>query len=621
MAYSKSQLEALKNSLLSSTSDITASEHRQVEQAIIDEMYDAQSRADLFASLATILVPQATDKLFVFRNGVAGLIETSILDFVQNLSQLQDVNIESPLNEAIVHYNPTTQKFEAKTLDQFSISYNANALRDALQGLIGVNRLDASAIKNLPSTTAVQTVNGKTPTLGDVTLDADEIAETATRQYASPTEKAFWSSKYDTPSQVRDALQGLNGNNRLDASAIKNLPAGISGEFLRKNVTLNAHGFVAKDVLTVNSSGLIVKVTNTLTQKAIGVVRSVIDVNTFELVINGFIDGLSGLTVGSIHYSNNSGTLVTTASDVQVLIAISATSGFMLSSGGGALPVDASETVKGVIEIVNQTEAETVDGTVGTLDHVRAMTLRGFRWAWNKMLTVAQNITGAWTFTGANTLITGYALTVVNSAAGLIFRTRNDQSVEFGGSVMEIEVPSAVTAGNGSINFNDLTGEQFALKDKSSNKYLTFEKLASGTRIVRNRRAMVLDRGVGMEVYNDQVSITTTITAAAQNIILTIAIPTGFMLSFKAYHMIAYATDESVVSADDLQVTAKNVSGTVTSAATSLTHQRLPNTLNGSFNTNISGTDFQLRFQNETGTGKTYTIELDFTYTLIARPL
>jgi hypothetical protein len=291
-------------------------------------------------------------------------------------------------------------------------------------------------------------------------------------------------------------------------------------------------------------------------------------------------------------------------------------------SVGSATTPDASETVKGIAELAIQAESETAaDSTLGNRDHTRILSARGFRWAWEVVKNLATTITGAWTFDGANTLITGYALTVRNSAAALIFRTRNDQSVEFGGSVMEIEVPAAVTAGNASINFNDLTGEQFGLKDKSSNKYLTFEKLASGTRIVRNRRAMVLDRGVGLEVYNDQVSIVTTTTAAAQNIVLSIAIPAGFMLSFKAYHMIAYATDESVVSADDLQVTAKNVSGTVTSASTTISHQRLPGTLNGSFNTNISGTDFQLRFQNESGTGKTYTVELDYTYTLIPKPI
>jgi hypothetical protein len=276
----------------------------------------------------------------------------------------------------------------------------------------------------------------------------------------------------------------------------------------------------------------------------------------------------------------------------------------------------------GTVTVANQATAETAaDATLGNRNNTDPITARGFRWAWEVVKNLATTITGAWTFDGANTLITGYALTVRNSAAALIMRTRNDQSVEFGGSIMEIEVPDAITAGNAAINFRDLTGEQFALKDKSSNKYLTFEKLASGTRIVRNRRAMVLDRGIGMEVYNDQVTIVTTTTAAGQNVVLTIAIPTGFMLSFKAYHMIAYATDESVVSADDLQVTAKNVSGTVTSAGTSISHQRLPGTLNGSFNTNISGTDFQLRFQNETGTGKTYTIELDYSFTLIAKPI
>jgi hypothetical protein len=283
---------------------------------------------------------------------------------------------------------------------------------------------------------------------------------------------------------------------------------------------------------------------------------------------------------------------------------------------------NSAEGVKGALQISNQAESESAnDATLNNRNHTKALTARGWRWALEAFFNwVTYDRTNRTIIeTGINNL-NSVLRRWRNSDLTAILTLYNDLRAEFGGSISEIEIPSTITAGNASLNFNDLTGEQYAFKDKSSNKYITFERLADGTRIVRNRRAMVLDRGVGMEVYNDQVSIVTTGTAAGQNVVLSIPIPAGFCLSFKAYHMIAYATDESVVSADDLQVTAKNVSGTVTSASNAITHQRLPNTLNGSFNTSINGTTFQLRFQNESGTGKTYTIELDYTYTLIPKP-
>ncbi|MFN7611497.1 MAG: hypothetical protein ACK5QX_11270, partial [bacterium] len=105
---------------------------------------------------------------------------------------------------------------------------------------------------------------------------------------------------------------------------------------IRKTLSKTAHGFVVKDVLTVDNTGAVVKVSNTSTQKPIGIVRTIIDANTFELVLSGFIDGLSGLTPGALHHVNNSGTLVTTVSPLPILLAINATSGFILSSGSGA---------------------------------------------------------------------------------------------------------------------------------------------------------------------------------------------------------------------------------------------------------------------------------------------
>lgn len=109
---------------------------------------------------------------------------------------------------------------------------------------------------------------------------------------------------------------------------------------LRQTLTKASHGFVVGNVLTVDGTGAIVKVSNTTTDKRLGVVTAVADVNTFTVNLAGYVSGLSGLTPGSTYYATNTGTLSTSVSDMPVLIAATAATGYMLSAGsagGGGL--------------------------------------------------------------------------------------------------------------------------------------------------------------------------------------------------------------------------------------------------------------------------------------------
>ena len=149
MAYTKAQLEAIKNSELASAKPIFATNHRTVEQAVFDEMFDAQSRGNLFANLTSLASPLDDDSLFVIRNGVAYKIPASVLDFVQNFSDLSDVVVPTPGDDFIVHYNASTSKWESKALADFSISYNAVSIRTALESLVTPDRLPTTAIEGL----------------------------------------------------------------------------------------------------------------------------------------------------------------------------------------------------------------------------------------------------------------------------------------------------------------------------------------------------------------------------------------------------------------------------------------------------------------------------------------
>lgn len=76
MAYTKSQIEALKNSLLASAqpTKINAVKHRQFVQAVIDELFDQQTRANLLALIQDAASAQEGDQFVVIRSGEAFLV-------------------------------------------------------------------------------------------------------------------------------------------------------------------------------------------------------------------------------------------------------------------------------------------------------------------------------------------------------------------------------------------------------------------------------------------------------------------------------------------------------------------------------------------------------------------
>lgn len=73
MAYTKAELEALKNTLLASLLPIPASNHRTQVQSIIDEMFDAQTRGDLLSGVTQVTDLQGADLILIIRNGLAKL--------------------------------------------------------------------------------------------------------------------------------------------------------------------------------------------------------------------------------------------------------------------------------------------------------------------------------------------------------------------------------------------------------------------------------------------------------------------------------------------------------------------------------------------------------------------
>jgi hypothetical protein len=100
-------------------------------------------------------------------------------------------------------------------------------VRDALESLTGTNRLDASSIKNLPSTPSGAQIRDSLQALtGTDRLNANALVGITTALEAlTGTDRLNANALVG----ITTALEALTGTDRLDASAIKNLPSSPTG--------------------------------------------------------------------------------------------------------------------------------------------------------------------------------------------------------------------------------------------------------------------------------------------------------------------------------------------------------------------------------------------------------
>jgi hypothetical protein len=113
---SEAALKALSNSELASGSEIPAVKHRTVNDAIIEEMFDGQSRGDVLAAVQSALSLSAGDKVFVIRSGQAYLLDANSFGLVSNLVDLSDVQITSPVNGQSLVYDAGLNKYVLKDI-------------------------------------------------------------------------------------------------------------------------------------------------------------------------------------------------------------------------------------------------------------------------------------------------------------------------------------------------------------------------------------------------------------------------------------------------------------------------------------------------------------------------
>jgi hypothetical protein len=164
MAFTKTQLEALKNALLASNQPITAPIHREFAQKIIDELYDAQSRANLLSAIQNDSSLLTTDSVFVIRNGQGFLIPSSQVGGTGSLANLTDTVIIDPQDGEVIIYNSVTEKWENRVA---GVVFNDFYVRHDIDN----QGLDATQKSNATTNIGAQSILEKGQIDGYASLD------------------------------------------------------------------------------------------------------------------------------------------------------------------------------------------------------------------------------------------------------------------------------------------------------------------------------------------------------------------------------------------------------------------------------------------------------------------
>ena len=153
----EAQLKAISNSELASGNQIPALKHRTVNNAIIEEMYDAQSRGDVLAGVQSAVSIASGDQVLVIRSGQAYLLDSSEFGFVDALADLTDVSIPTPANDQVLAYNTATSKWVAKDVNTLTsvVSISGTATTNALTKFTGTSSIGNSNISDDGSTIAL----------------------------------------------------------------------------------------------------------------------------------------------------------------------------------------------------------------------------------------------------------------------------------------------------------------------------------------------------------------------------------------------------------------------------------------------------------------------------------
>jgi hypothetical protein len=167
MAYTKPQLEAIKNSVLASAQPIFANMHRTAHQSLIDALFDAETLGNILAALAQQVSVQTGDEILIVRNG-----STYRLPYLAN-----------PLERVSLDVSGSTVTINMADLPERVHVGNGNIGSD--------KEFVFSNASNLVRETTFITVSGSTR---NITLPANVLTDVSRWTWSKPSTQFIWAA-------------------------------------------------------------------------------------------------------------------------------------------------------------------------------------------------------------------------------------------------------------------------------------------------------------------------------------------------------------------------------------------------------------------------------------------
>lgn len=165
--YTQEELEALKNTLLASLQPIPASKHRLFEQAIIDELYDAQSRGDILSGVQQTPSSDTDDLFFMIRGGQAYLVNLPV-------NPLQRVSMDVSVSNPIMNMGNLPERVHVGSAPVSSDK-----------------ELSFSNASNLIRATTFITISGSTR---NITVPSNVLTDISKWTWSKPSTKLIWAA-------------------------------------------------------------------------------------------------------------------------------------------------------------------------------------------------------------------------------------------------------------------------------------------------------------------------------------------------------------------------------------------------------------------------------------------
>lgn len=220
------------------------------------------------------------------------------------------------------------------------------------------------------------------------------------------------------------------------STGVTGLLPSANGGTTTRSITQNSHGFAVKDVVRLNGTDTYTKAKadSAADAEVVGIVSVVTDANTFTLVTEGQITGLSSLTANTVYYLDptTAGALTatepTTSGQVSkpILIAYSTTAGYFFNFRGIVVTNASLQGIDGWIDDTAETwtYASATSFTVPT--DLTTKYTKGTRIKLTQSATIAYFVVTSSSYSNPNTTVNitaGTSYTFANSAVSANFHS------------------------------------------------------------------------------------------------------------------------------------------------------------------------------------------------------